>query len=383
MTQSAAAIPPAPLSNRSDSGRFKTSDGTLYVSKPYRSKTSKKLRALITFTPRKSHFDISNESSGTNEFRGFFSLFWISIFIFTVREYVRGIESNGRPLNLDFATMFSQDAVVLAISDGVLVLSTGLCVPFAIALKKRWIVYHWTGVVIQHLFQTLILFAAISWTLNRKWPWVQSGFLTLHSLVMIMKMHSYMTVNGHLQRVSIHSEETLEELRQTTHSFGGWDQAMQDAKLHRAGLDAAAALSSSSHSTSPSATPGTPDVPAGSTTSYTDTATAHALRKRLTTVAQATGGDIVVADVPADTVERDPRKDTPFEPHTLVDHPEEQVAELAREYSDLRSELTSPGPILVTWPNNITLKNFAVYQLIPTLVYELEYPRTDRWISFS
>ena len=31
-----------------------------------------------------------------------------------------------------------------------------------------------------------------------------------------------------------------------------------------------------------------------------------------------------------------------------------------------------------TFPNNITFLNFADYLLVPTLVYELEYPRTDR-----
>ena len=51
------------------SGAFETANGTIYVSKPYRSKTSKKLRALITFAPRKSVFDINNDRSSTNEFR--------------------------------------------------------------------------------------------------------------------------------------------------------------------------------------------------------------------------------------------------------------------------------------------------------------------------
>ena len=48
---------------------IETSQGTLYVSKPVRSRSSKKLRAMVTFSPRKSVFDISNEQSGTNEFR--------------------------------------------------------------------------------------------------------------------------------------------------------------------------------------------------------------------------------------------------------------------------------------------------------------------------
>jgi len=59
----------ASVASRTVSGGFKTSEGTLYVSKPFRSKSSKTLRAMITFAPRKSHFDTTNESSGTNEFR--------------------------------------------------------------------------------------------------------------------------------------------------------------------------------------------------------------------------------------------------------------------------------------------------------------------------
>lgn len=66
---SAARDGGTPRPRRTNSGGFKTSEGTLYVSQPFRSKSSKKLRALITFAPRKSHFDTTNESSGANEFR--------------------------------------------------------------------------------------------------------------------------------------------------------------------------------------------------------------------------------------------------------------------------------------------------------------------------
>ena len=48
-------------------------EGTLYVSQPYRS-SSNKLRAMVTFAPRKSHFDISNNNSSANEFRVRFPL---------------------------------------------------------------------------------------------------------------------------------------------------------------------------------------------------------------------------------------------------------------------------------------------------------------------
>ncbi|KAE9386037.1 hypothetical protein BT96DRAFT_960654 [Gymnopus androsaceus JB14] len=388
--------------SRTSSGGFQTSDGTLYVSKPFKSKSSKKLRAVITFAPRQSTFDINNESSGANEFRGFFTLFWISIFIFTVRTYVRSIETNGHALNLVFATMFSKDAITLALSDAVLVGSTSVCVLFAKAISNRWIRYHWTGLVIQHIFQTSVLIVAVGWTFNRDWPWVQSGFFTLHTLVMIMKMHSYMTVNGYLQSVSEQSQAILKQLRAATETEGGWDHAISVASQHRVELDGAGSNESSfTTESSPARTPGgsspigtyTPPIIDGAQTSYVDPETAKALRKRLASMsntetkstvqvlddaAAGTGIDAVaVAGAGADkkTDESMPSVTTP---HPLVDHPSETISNLAKEYTEIQSELVSTGPIYITWPNNITFSNFALYMLIPTLVYDLEYPRTNR-----
>lgn len=348
---------------------FETSTGTLYVSKPYRSKSSKKLRAQITFSTRNSVFDINNEHSGSNEFRGFFSLFWISIFIFTLQTYVRSIEANGRPLNLHFATMFSQDAITLALSDVVLVLSTGICVPFAMAIKNGWIHYFWMGLILQHLLQTSLLFGAITWTFNRDWPWVQSGFLTLHSLVMVMKMHSYITLNWQLQSVTEQSRELFDSLKEKTRAIGGWDKALEDAiaKKTELQLQTSIAYASSTYEPTPI---GTPPVDEASSTTTVDAPTASALRQRLNAVASPPSDD----NQGSLTAGVDIHPDV----HTLIHHPDSEISAIAKDYSELQSELTSSGPYPVTWPNNISWKNFAIYQLIPTLVYDLEYPRTDR-----
>jgi sterol O-acyltransferase len=298
--------------------------------------------------------------------------------------------------------MFSRDARMLALSDAVLVLSTGICVPFAKAVSRGWIKYYWTGVVIQHTFQTFILFAAIKWTFNRcassficcndktdrvsgsQWPWVQSGFLTLHTLVrvsnilictllnlrpfhqtMIMKMHSYMATNGYLCYLSQQSAATLNQLRNATSRVGGWDKAISDAKKRHEDLEREADASSSSTATSSSPFD-TPERPESMSTSYEEVPNVAALRRRLIQVAGPTA-------VPDD----DKPKDAAFYP--LVDHPDPQISALATEYAELESEIVSSGPERVRWPENITFKNFAVYQLIPTLVYELEYPRTKRY----
>lgn len=359
----------------SDNSSFKTEDGTIRVSKPYRSRRTKKLRALITFEPRKSVFDISNENSIANEFRGFFSLFWISIFIFAVQTYVRGVETIGRPLDLKFASLFSRHAVALAISDAVLVLSTTVAVSFAFALKKGWIQYYWTGFVLQHLYQTTILFTAVKWTFDRKWPWVQSGFLTLHSLVMIMKLHSYVTVNGQHQHASAYLKQTLAKLREATRTVGGWDQAIADACTNKVS-DAALNQSDTPAMTTPGLTPTrTPSFRGDVTATSVDIPTAVALRKRLAALTSETNGNIATNVV---TGGFNDGKARGVEPHPLVNHPNAEISALATEYVEVQNELTSPGPKYVRWPNNISWKDFAMYLLTPTLVYELEYPRTDR-----
>lgn len=397
-SDSTPSAPPA--NNRTSSGGYKTAEGTLYVSKPFRSKTTKKVRALITFAPRKSHFDTSNESSGANEFRGFFTLFWISIFIFTVRTYIRSIETHGHALNLNFAARFSEDAITLAISDFFVVLTTGLCVPFAKAVSKGWIRYQYTGMVLQHVLQTTLLFSAIVWTFNRQWPWVQSGYLTLHSIVMVMKMHSYMAVNGNLQVVLEQTKQLTATLHKVaTSTSGSFEKAVAEAISHKASLVPSDDGSDKSYSSEElSGTPEPENEASGETRSaYVDLDTANALKQRLSVVADPT---TVVSDTvsssseglrkralagaaeehAADTNEQeDDHNDSENDPvRLLADHPDHQVSDLAKDIIELQGELRSTGPYPVQYPNNITLKNFAVYQLIPSLVYQLEYPRTEK-----
>ena len=53
---------------RTRSGGFQTDEGTLYVSKPFKTKNDKKARAVISFVPRNSTFDPQGTKQ-PNEFR--------------------------------------------------------------------------------------------------------------------------------------------------------------------------------------------------------------------------------------------------------------------------------------------------------------------------
>ncbi len=238
-----------------------------------------------------------------------------------------------------------------------------------------------------------------------------------------MKMHSYITVNGQLQVVRNESESLLTRLKAATSSVGGWDNALEVARDKLAEQQSITAPTSTTNTNQEPTPIGTPPVPEGLSASYVDAKTANALRKRLTAISRVRSSDSSNStassltgegyrpnlgpgnfphynkvnfdvngvksvhkpqskDSSEATVEEDAANDVHenLVPHVLVYHPDEKIAALAHEYSELRSGLVSSGPEYVTWPDTITWKNFAVYQLIPTLVYELEYPRTDRLV---
>ena len=197
-----------------------------------------------------------------------------------------------------------------------------------------------------------------------------------------MKMHSYITLNWQLQSVTEQSRELLDSLKEKTRAFGGWDKALMDAIAKKTELQLQASIASSTHEPTPI---GTPPVAEGSSTTTVDISTASALRQRLNAVASRPNGDNQDVINPHISQDRSSLK-IPINdgssgvpgPHTLIHHPDPEISAMAKDYSELQSELTSSGPHHVTWPNNISWKNFAVYQLIPTLVYDLEYPRTNR-----
>ncbi|CAE6394082.1 unnamed protein product [Rhizoctonia solani] len=329
-----------------------TEDGTIHV-QPYRQPNSKQLRAVITFTPRSSAF----EASGSDPFRGFYSLFWISMVLLLLRTYVNNFFQNGYPLSMVFATLFTRDAKTLAISDAVLVCSTFICVPFVKAMQKGCIRYYYTGQTILHIYQVITLALAIQWTFNREWPWVQSGFFTLHTLVMLMKTYSYVATNGYLSDLARKRALTEDQLYKSVEFVGGYETALAEAKQ---------------------ATPQSPDTqsvtPIGTPLSDKEVALDQAkLRQRLNSTEPVKKEEIISR--PQSSSYFPARDVPPLPPHPLVNHPSSNIAILAQNLTDMDLELTSTGKNRIRYPNNISYANFLDFQM---LCYELEYPRTER-----
>lgn len=74
--------------SRSKVNIIDTPSGQVKV-RPYRSSSNAQLKAVLSFHPRVSSLDRHNTKSQTDEFRGFFVLFWIgkSFFVSGISEW--------------------------------------------------------------------------------------------------------------------------------------------------------------------------------------------------------------------------------------------------------------------------------------------------------
>ena len=211
-----------------------------------------------------------------------------------------------------------------------------------------------------------------------------------------MKIHSYLSTNGYLQKVNDKHTRVLEALLEAVNTHaeeerapGSWENALDVARAHMPSINLSREGSEGVRSLE-----GTPSITPeldGPSRSFIDGDVAVALRKRIaeapgkteTGVGLGLGVDASVhasdaLGAAAELTAKMPTKRPEPDYAVLVHHPDEKISNLAHELVELDAELTSTGVRQIRWPENISYSNYADYQLVPSLVYELEYPRTDR-----
>ncbi|MCJ1372627.1 hypothetical protein MMC20_003852 [Loxospora ochrophaea] len=151
----------------------------------------------IDYDARVSYFD---PKSDYRDFRGFFVLFWIGLAIMVITTFLRNIKDTGYPLRVQVWALLTANTWQLGLSDLVMVVSTGLSLPLQKICRQSnsWLAWKKAGMPIQSCFQVLWLWLWVKWPFMLDWTWTAQVFFTLHTLVLLMKMHSYAFYNGHL-----------------------------------------------------------------------------------------------------------------------------------------------------------------------------------------
>lgn len=169
------------------------------VRRHLRAKQRRRLFPTIEFASRVSHFD---PASDYRDFHGFFNLFWIGLAIMGITTMLRNAKDTGYPLRIEIWSLFTVKLWHLAVADFLMVASTALSLLLHRLFRRAPPGGVWTwkraGVAVQSFYQLLWLAAWIVTPFWLDWPWTAQVFLLLHTMVLLMKMHSYAFYNGHL-----------------------------------------------------------------------------------------------------------------------------------------------------------------------------------------
>ncbi|KAI7944807.1 hypothetical protein MJO28_010502 [Puccinia striiformis f. sp. tritici] len=310
---------------------------------------SKTNQLSVNFTPRLSTLDRHNQSLHQNPLRGLYALFWILLgFHIIATIHASGSLAIQSPL----ARLFSKHLPQLTIVDLCLVTSTFSALGFAKLLENRYVNYCRTGLILQHVFQFSWLGGWILYIYHREWPWIQSGFLTLHSITMLMKIHSYCATNGEYSEKFKKLESKLSNLKGIIDDDRLGQLLLLQSKNPRKTLVSAIVENSIYHDLH----------------QFIELKKHHHQSESVDesqNEEEETTKMIEKVEEIIELLDQLGAKNLPSTTRTTTD--------TSTVNEDKEDEDLYPSK---PWPENLTVLNFIDYLLIPTLVYRLKYPRT-------
>ncbi|KAJ8128881.1 hypothetical protein O1611_g4750 [Lasiodiplodia mahajangana] len=293
----------------------------------------------LVFTRQFSTFDRQNQHAASSPFYGFYVLFWIAVVFWIIKMAADNWRKTGSPLGTNdiMKTMFRRDVMVLLISDGVMCGLTGVSWIIQLLVLHDYVDWNRTGWIIQNIWQTLFIANVIGLTLVRDWPWTHTVFFVLHGLVMLMKQHSYAFYNGYLSSLYKKRRYLLKELKKL--------ENMEP-------VDSSAA---------------TPNISTLSTSHLARRPSATEYRERRQSLSQNEPGDI-------ETITQAIEERRPLDVDQVLIFERLIKWEIDALADELKGKAILPSHY---YPNNVTFWNHYEYIMLPTVVYELQYPRSD------
>lgn len=154
----------------------------------------------LSFTGKSTIFD--SQEFIKSEFYGFYVLFWLSTAFIMMNELVHVYFENYEPIwEWEIVQILQRDIFKVALSDLAMYLTSYFPLLLQILCKRGWLSWKRVGWILQSVYDTAF-FAVFLWFSHyMEYPWIARVFLVLHSLVFVMKMHSYGYYNGYLWSV--------------------------------------------------------------------------------------------------------------------------------------------------------------------------------------
>lgn len=117
----------------------------------------------LLFKARNTKFDITDPDAHKETFRGFYTLFWLAMIIYSIQTFMSCYQQEGILLSLNFFRLISKDALALLVSDMTMVSLTLFSVPFSKLLVKGVLHYETTGILLQLVCQAIFITCSVYW----------------------------------------------------------------------------------------------------------------------------------------------------------------------------------------------------------------------------
>ena len=171
--------------------------------------------------------DVSQESGDEpvaspldrSEVRGFVTLLGLCAAFFSLFMFELNISRQGIALDLKLFWLMLRDSTWLFIVDFGLVLYS-FSAPLASLLLQKGFVGRRLFCMMQISLELCLFVFTGMWVCYRNWPWPQALFITMHTCVIAMKMHAFMTTNlalytDYIAFIAPHSRKELASQQST------------------------------------------------------------------------------------------------------------------------------------------------------------------------
>lgn len=120
-----------------------------------------------------------------------------------ITTMLRNVKDTGYPMRVEIWQLFPVKIWGLATADALMVASTAVSLPIQRIIRDATGIFSWLrwskgGMAIQTIYQVLWFLVWVNVPFMFDWTWTAQVFLTIHTLTLLMKMHSYAFYNGHL-----------------------------------------------------------------------------------------------------------------------------------------------------------------------------------------
>ena len=134
-----------------------------------------------------------------SQFFGMYVLFWLATAFIMLNNFVHIYFENATPIwNWTVVRIIRQDLFKVAFTDLAMYLGTYMSYLLQVSVKHRIFSWRRVGWIVESVYEAAYFFTFLWFSHYMQFPWIARVFLVLHSLVFVMKMHSFAFYNGYL-----------------------------------------------------------------------------------------------------------------------------------------------------------------------------------------